>query len=148
VDVPSSETRGRTTSISERPLKVPTVIIDDKNDATTSQKHEGPPESTQSYLHQSTPQNLVVPSLGNIPSVVQGTDDVDIVTTPLHGNVLIPEANAPSQQAPPDVTEEPQGTENVLSESSTGTSVPSGEKGLLKGKAGFRFAFACPHSAT
>ena len=144
MDVPSSEKRGQTTSISERPLKVPTVIIDDKNSATTSQKHEGPPESrtrTQSYLHQSTPQNLVVPSLGDIPSVVQGTDDIVTTSgTPLHGNVLIPEANVSSQRAPPDVTEEPQGTENDLS--STGTSVPSGEKGLLKGKAGFRFAFS------
>ena len=142
MDVPSSEKRGRTTSISEQPLKVPTVIIDDKNDATTSQKHEEPPDSrTQSHLHQSTPQNLVVPSIGDIPGVVQGTDDIVTTSgTPLHGNVLIPEANASGRQAPPDVTEEPHGTENVLS--STGTSVPSGEKGLLKGKFGFRFAFS------
>jgi len=144
VDVPSSEKRGRTTSISDQPPEVPTVIIDDKNqlqDATTGPKHEGPAESmTQSNLHQPTPQNLVVPSLGDIPGVVQGTDDIVTTSgTPLHGNVLIPEANASSQPAPPGVTEEPHGTENVLS--STGTSVPSGEKGLLKGKAWFHFAF-------
>lgn len=147
MDVPSSKKRGRTTSISELPLKVPTVIIDSKNqlqDATTGPKHEAPPESTtQSYLHQATPQNLVVPSPGDIPSVVQGTDDIATTSAmPLHGNLLILEAHASSQPAPPDVTEELHGMENVLSSTvSTGTSVPSGEKGLLKGKAWFRFAF-------
>jgi len=147
VDFPSSEKGGRTTSISERPLEVPTVIIDDKDqlqEATTGQKHEGPPESTtQSYLHQPTPQKPVVPSLGDIPSMVQGTGDtVTTSGTPLHGNVLIPEAYASSQPAPSGVTEEPHGIENALSTTVfAGTSAPSGEKGLLKGKACFIFAF-------
>ena len=72
--------------------------------------------------------------------MVQGTDDTS--GTPLHGNVLIPKSYAPSQPAPPDVTEEPHSMENVLSSTVfTDTSVPSGEKGLLKGKTCFLFVF-------
>jgi len=141
VDVPSSEKRGRTTSISKRP--------DDKmqlQDATTGQKREGPPERTsQSYLYQPTPQNLVVSSLGNIPNVVQGTDSTVTTSgtpTPLQSNVLIPEDYASSQPPPPYVSKETHGTENVLSSTVfTGTNVPSGEKSLLTGKGCFLFAF-------
>ena len=78
--------------------------------------------------------------------MVQGTDDtVTTSGTPLHNNVLILEAYASSQPATPEVTEEPHGMENVLSSTVfTGISVPSGEKGLLKGKAWFCFAFPLP----
>lgn len=88
---------------------------------------------------------MLVPTLEDIPSMVQGTDDTATTSesgTPLHENVLIPEAYASSQPAPPDVTDEPYGTVNVLpSAVFTGTSVPSGETGLLEGKARFLFAF-------
>ena len=150
VNVPSSKKLGQTISISERPLEVPTVIIDDKNqlqDTTTGPMHEGPLEgTTQSNLHQPTPQtHLVVPSLGDIPSMVQGDDTVTTSGTPLHDNVLILEANASSQPAPPEISEEPHSMENVVSSTVfDGTSVPSGEKGLLKGKAWFCFVLPLP----
>jgi len=81
-------------------------------------------------------------------SVVQGTEGTVATSelsptpgTPLHGNVSIPEDAAFHQPTQPEITGEPDSIANILSSAIyTGPSEQSSRKGLLKGKAWFRFA--------
>jgi hypothetical protein len=155
--------RERTTSSPERPLNIPTEIIDDSNEpqgATTVSQHE---ETTTQYtLHH----QLIIPYLELMPSIIQGTEVTSFEDSsapgtqlessavsisehdlsyelPPHGNVSIQEDTCSHQPTPLEITGEPLGIANIFSSATpAATSEQSSRKGLLKGKTCFCFAFS------
>jgi hypothetical protein len=161
VNVSSPEDRVRTTSNSERPLKVPTEIVNDNNQlqgtAPVSQ-HEGPSGATTQHTSHHVPtQNPIIPCLESMP-IIQGTEETTSERSLMSGTqlespaVLISEHDLPHDLLPPhgsvsiqedaaplEITGEPHGI--LISAAPTGTGEQSSRKGLLKGKILFCFAF-------
>jgi hypothetical protein len=161
VNVSPPKDRVRTTSNSERPLKVPTEIVNDNNQlqgtAPVSQ-HEGlSGATTQHTSHHHPPQNPIIPYLESMP-IIQGTEETTSERSSTPGTQLessavsISEHDLPHELLPPygsvsiqevtaplEITGEPHGI--LSSAAPAGTREQSSRKGLLKGKTWFRFAF-------
>jgi hypothetical protein len=162
--------RVRTTSSPERPerpLNVPTEIIDDTNQlqgATTGSQHwhEGTSETTTQYTlhpgHQpfQKGQNPIIRGpevtsfeFSSTPGKQLESSTVSIsehdlsYELPPHGNVSIQKDTRSHQPTPPEITGDPPDIANILSSAVlTGTSEQSSQKHLLKGKIWFCFAFS------
>jgi hypothetical protein len=154
--------RVRTTSSPERPLNIPTEIIDSNQlqGATTVSQHEDPLETTTQYTLHHQP---IIPYLELMPKGTEFTSFEDSSTPgtqlessavsisehdlsyelPPHGNVSIQEDTRSHQPTPLENTGEPHGIANIFSSAApAATSEQSSRKGLLKGKTWFCFAFS------
>jgi hypothetical protein len=135
--------RVRTTSTSERPLKVPTEIVNQlQGTATVSQ-----PMPNIQGTEATTSERSLTPGT-QLESSAVSISEHDLPYELPHGNVSIQEDTGSHQPTPPEITEEPHGIANILSSAVfTGTSKQSNRKGLLKGITWFRFASSCSDSA-
>jgi hypothetical protein len=130
--------RVRTTSTSERPLKVPTEIVNQlQGTATVSQ-----PMPNIQGTEATTSERSLTPGTQPESSDVSISEHDLPYELPPHDNVSIQEDTGSHQPTPPETTEEPHGIANIHSSAVfTGTSEQLSRKGLLKGNTWFRFAF-------
>jgi hypothetical protein len=162
-NVSPPKNRVRTASSSEKPLKVPTEIVNDNQGTATVSQHDGPSDATTQHTsrHQ-PPQNPIIPYLESIPSVIQGTEETTSERSLTPGTqlkssaVLISEHDLPHELVPPhgsvsiqeataslETTGEPHGI--LSSAAPAGTREQSSRKGLLKGNTWFLFCLStCP----
>jgi hypothetical protein len=163
VNVSPPRDRVRTTSNSERPLKVPTEIVNDNNQLQGTgpiSQHEGPSDATTQHTsHHHPHQNPIIPFLESMP-IIQGTEgttsersstprtqlessavsisehDLPHELVPPHGSASIQEVTAPLE-----ITGERHGILSSAAPAGTREQLASSRKGLLKGKTWFHFAF-------
>jgi hypothetical protein len=161
VKFPPPKDRVRTTSNSERPLKVPTEIVNDNNQLQGTApvtQHEGPSDvTTQHTSHYHPTQNPIIPYLEPMPNI-QGTEEttsersstpgtqlessaVSITEHDLLHELVPPHGSVSTQEdtASLEITGEPHGI--LSSAAPAGTREQSSRKGLLKGDTWSRFAF-------
>jgi hypothetical protein len=158
VNVSPPKDRVRTTSNSERPLKVPTEIVNDNNQlqgtAPVSQ-HEGPSEvTTQHTSHYHPTQNPITPYLEPMSNTEETTSErsstpgtqlessaVSISDHDLLHELVPPHGSVSAQEdtASLEITGEPHGV--LSSAAPAGTREQSSQKGLLKGNTWSHFAF-------
>jgi hypothetical protein len=142
VNVSPPKDRVRTTSSSERSLKVATEIVNDNTQGTTTVSQPMPNiQGTEA----TTSERSLTPGMQLESSAVSMSEHDLPCELPPHGNVSIQEDTGSHQPTPPESTEEPHGIANILSSAVfTGTSKQSSRKGLLKGNTWFRFPDLLP----